>query len=284
MSLGVVFKGPEGLVLAADSRVTLTAVSQAATAPLEGLAGMPAGVVETHHTYFDNATKLLRLQSHPNLGIVTYGQGAIGQAQPRMAHGFIPEFEAHLEEQKSENGDALSVEATANALGSFFSQQWTDAGMSDDTEPMVFLVAGFDEDAAYGRVFEVSVPNAPGPVEQMANDFGVEWGGMTYFAERLINGVAPMAIHHAKNELDLSDEQAEALARRWHSELELTIPYQFLPLQDCVDFTTFLVDMTASVISWTVGNQGVGGHIDVATITRTDGFQSVQQKRIHAWE
>jgi hypothetical protein len=32
--------------------------------------------------------------------------------------------------------------------------------------------------------------------------------------------------------------------------------------------------------NWIVGVRGVGGAIDVATITRTDGFQSVQRKAI----
>ena len=98
MSLAVVFKGAEGLVLAADSRVTLTAFA----APPPG--AVPEGVVvapQVMHTYFDNATKLLGLKDHRYLGIVTYGQGAIGQQQPRMAHGYMPEFERWLARLKT---------------------------------------------------------------------------------------------------------------------------------------------------------------------------------------
>ena len=71
--------GPEGLVLAAESRVTLTAQVTGQT-PL--------------HVNYDNATKLLSF-SVPNthLGAVTYGQGAIGF---RTAASFLPEFEAGL--------------------------------------------------------------------------------------------------------------------------------------------------------------------------------------------
>jgi hypothetical protein len=276
MSLAVIFKGPEGVVLAADSRVTLTSVSQTMVG-----AGGTAIQEQVHHSYFDNATKLLDLRGHPNLGIVTYGQGAIGQDRPRMAHGFMPEFEAHL----NENGDGkpLEVEEAARLLGSFFSEQWVDAQMPEGSDPMVFQVAGFDDGAAYGRVFEVSVPNALEPVEQIADDFGVKWGGQTYLLERLMSGIAPMAYAHAQDELKLTDEQVAALAQRWHNELQLPIPYQFLPLQDCVDLATFLVDMTATVMTWTAGVQGVGGDVDVATITRTSGFASVRQKRIHPW-
>jgi hypothetical protein len=274
MSLAVVFKGPEGLVLAADSRVTLTSTSQGMLNP-DG----PA-IEQVHRSYFDNAAKLLALREHRNLGIVTYGQGSIGQEGPRMPHGFIPEFEAHL----AENGPApLTVEEAARQLGQFFCQQWTQADMPQEAEPMIFQVAGFDDGEAYGRVFEVSVPDAPDPVEQIQDDFGVKWGGQDYLLERLLNGVAPMAFPFAQDELGLTDEQVDQLANRLYGELQLPIPYQFLPLQDCVDMATFLVDMTATVLTWTPGVQGVGGDVDVATITTTDGFQSVQHKKIRPW-
>ncbi len=285
MSLAVVFKGPEGLVLAADSRVTLMAVGPPmAGGPVPadpGGVALPAGLMQVLPTYFDNATKLLSIQGHPYLGIVTYGTGAIGQNQPRMVHGFIPEFEAHL----AANGDVrLSVEDAARALGEFFTARWNEADMPPAADPMFFLVAGFDENAAHGRVYELAVPNAPEPVEQNEDDFGISWGGMTYLAERLLTGVAPRALEVAREAANLSEEQVTAIAQGWEQNLSLSIPYQLLPLQDCVDLATFLVDMTANVMTWTIGVRGVGGEVDVATITRTDDFQSIQQKRIHAWE
>jgi hypothetical protein len=197
-----------------------------------------------------------------------------------MPHGFIPEFEAHL----AENCPApLTVEEAAKQLGQFFLEQWTEAGMPMEADPIFFQVAGFDEGEAYGRVFEVSVPNDLDPVEQIPDDFGIKWGGQDYLLERLINGVAPMAYYFAQDELGLTDDQVQQLANRLYGELQLPIPYQFLPLQDCVDMATFLVDMTATVLTWTPGVQGVGGDVDVATITISDGFQSVQHKRIRPW-
>lgn len=78
MSLGIAFKGPEGIVLAADSRVTLNMEVPQGTEKLI----IPAT--------FDNATKLLRFQNHNYVGAVTYGAGAIGTKEPRTAHSFLP--------------------------------------------------------------------------------------------------------------------------------------------------------------------------------------------------
>ena len=79
MSLGLAFKGAEGIVLAADSRVTLTAAIQ----PPAGAVGAPTMLLPS--TY-DNATKLLRIHGQDYVGAVTYGAGAIGAKEPRTAH------------------------------------------------------------------------------------------------------------------------------------------------------------------------------------------------------
>jgi hypothetical protein len=59
-----------------------------------------------------------------------------------------------------------------------------------------------------------------------------------------------------------------------------SIPYQFLPLQDCVDLAMLMIRTTAQILDYQIGIRGVGGHIDVATITRKEGFQYVQRKEI----
>lgn len=241
--------------------------------------GVAAGtaMVQVLPAYFDNATKLLTLEGHSYLGIVTYGQGALGAAQPRTAYSYIPEFEAHL-------GIARRpVEEVATELGTFFSQQWTNAGMAAGAEPMYFLVAGFDEGDTYGKVFQVVVPTAIAPVEQSPNDFGITWGGQQDFVMRVLNGVDGRAAELAEQTLALTPAQRDSLTQRWQAELGLPIPYQFLPLQDCVNLATFLVEMTATVQTWIVGIRGVGGDVDVAIITRTGGLEAVDQKRIHAW-
>src|SRR5258708_16530663 len=95
MSLGIVVKSPEGLVLAAESRVTL-------------LGSVPVT--------FDHATKVLSFRGpHDNIGTVTYGQAALGL---RSAQNFLPALEASLPPQTA------SVSGFAQSLQQFFTQQW----------------------------------------------------------------------------------------------------------------------------------------------------------------
>ena len=269
MTLAVVFKGPEGIALAADSRATLTAT-------------LSNGQQTT--SYYDNATKMLSIQGQEYVGIVTYGMAAIGTTEPRMPNGFMPEFEAEL---AAKHADRATVAEVARELGSFFTQQWQKAGMPaprDDYPPMFFLVAGFNLGEAYGRVYRVSVPDAPDPDEQQVGAFGLTWGGQQEFVNRMLHGADFRAADIAKDELKLTDAQADSLKKRLQKDLGLPIPWAFLPLQDGVDISAFFVNMTSAIQTWTVGIRGVGGAVDVATITRTEGFRAIKKKSIHVGE
>lgn len=266
MSLAIAFKGSEGVVLAADSRVTLTV-------PFKDLQGKDWLVPAT----FDNATKLLKIASQKHVAAVTYGLGTIGHPEPRTAHSLLPELEAKIDPQKR-----LSVEDFAKQLSDFFLEQWAarvPAGVVPGT--MVFLVAGFDENAPYGRIFEIQIPGAAVPSErQVGGVFGPLFGGQQEITARLLNGQDPPCLAAIKQELGLDDAKIKQLETKIAEVSSAKIPYQFLPLQDCVDLCMLLVRTTAQIMEYQTSIRGVGGAIDVATITQKEGFCYVQHKEI----
>lgn len=264
MSLGVVIKGPEGVVLAADSRVTLEAQKP----------GSPPIQVN-----FDNATKLLSFSGHHNhIGCITYGAAVIGN---RTAHSFIPEFEQSV---LSQHEDALKVQEYSRHLSKFYKERWADKMPRDYSGPnMTFVVGGYDPDAAYGKVFLFAIPEKPTPVEQHKGDdnFGMTWGGQLEIASRIIHGFDPALPTIAKQTLKLDSKQIELLLGALRKNLEYPIPWRVLPLQDCVDTAIFLIRTTMMAQRMAIGIRGVGGPIDVAIITRTEGLDYIQQKVIY---
>lgn len=256
------FKGPEGIVLAADSRVTLTAQMR----------GQNFVVPAT----FDNATKLLRVRGQDFVGAVTYGVGALGEQEPRTPHSLLPEFEDELK-----GSSRLSVGEFAAKLSDFFMQQWASRMPKNVSgQDIAFLVGGYDEGSPYGRVFEVFVPSKPQPNEWHKGGFGITWGGQREFTDRLIVGFDDSLPPIVQKSVNLTDAQTAQMKEELKKHLSVPIPYQFLPLQDCVDMAIFLVRTTRTIQNWLVGVRGVGGAIDVAIITRIEGFKAVQQKSI----
>ncbi len=266
MSLGVVIKGPEGIVLAADSRVTLEARK-------ENAPPLPVN--------FDNATKLLSFSKpHNFVSAVTYGVAVIGL---RTAHSFVPEFE-NLILEKLEKKKRLTVKKYAEKLSEFFMDRWKEAVPDDYSGPnMTFIVSGYDLGSAYGKVFLFQIPEQPDPESRNPGEkeFGMTWGGQLQVASRLIHGYDPDLIRIIRDELDLDDSQITRVIQALRAKIEFPIPYQVLPLQDCVNLATFLIRSTIIAQNLAVGIRGVGGPIDVATITRTKGLEHIQEKKIH---
>jgi len=263
VSLAIAVKGTEGIVLAADSRVTLEARKQGAP---------PLPIT------FDNATKLLSFSGdeHKYVGAITYGAAVIGS---RTAHSFVSEFEQTM---LSEKPRRLSIKEYAGSLSSFFLKQWRETVLGGYTGPdMTFVVGGYSPGSAYGEIFLFSVPNRPDPEPQHENGFGMTWGGQLEVVSRLIHGFDPQLMGIAQRVLNLDDKQTQALLAELRSKLQYPIPWEVLAMQDCVDLATFLIRSTMTAQRMAVALRGVGGAIDVATITRTRGIEYVQQKKIH---
>jgi len=259
MSLGIVIKGPEGIVLAADSRVTL-------------VANTPQGPI---HVNYDNATKLLSF-SEPNnyVGAVTYGQAAINL---RTANSYLPEFESSLENKR------LPIDEFAKRLSDFFLEQWNKEMPADYDGPnMTFVVGGFNEGEPYGRVFLFEIPRLPEPNLQHDNGFGITWGGQREIVDRLMQGFDQRLMHVISNVLNLQEKDAQTLYNTLRKELQLPVPIQAMALQDCVDLAVFFLRTTIWAQNLTIGVRGVGGAVDVAIITRREGFRFIQQKQIVA--
>lgn len=260
MSLSVVVKGPEGVVLAADSRVTLT-VQRSRGAPLP--------------VNFDNSTKLLTLsEPHTFVGAVTYGAAVIGL---RTAQSFLPELEVELPDER------LSVEQYAKHFSEYFMRQWNDIVPEDyNGASMMFIIGGYNKDEPYGRVYLIDIPRNPTPNEQNPGktNFGMSWGGQLQMASRMIHGYDPVLMSILKEELDLEAGEVEALEQKLKEVIEYKIPYQVLPLQDCVDLAHLMLRTTMDAQDLSIGMRGVGGPIDLVTITRTDGLKNIQRKSI----
>lgn len=271
MSLGIVVKGSEGIVLAADSRLTLTATLNQPNAAANVQVQLPVN--------FDNATKLLTFAKPNNwIGAVTFGDAAIGTnaSDLRTAQSFVPEFEVGLPEER------LSVADFSQRLSDFYLQQWqAKMPANHPGTGMTFVVAGFNESEPYGSVYEFVIPNKPAPTQISENSFGVTYGGQNELAAKIIQGYDPRIIDIAKNvggmNIHKLDEFKKALA-----QLQLTIPYQVLPLQDCIDLAVFLIKTTTTAQNLSIGIRGVGGAIDVAVITQREGLRIIQRKELVA--
>lgn len=255
MSLAIAIKVPEGLVLAAESRVSYR---------------IPDGSGNNNFITFDNATKLLSFKEHDYVGAVTFGAGNIGM---RTAHSFIPEFINQLGKER------ISIKSFAKKMSNFYMKQWEEAMPDEyDGQPMVFVVGGFDKTSPYASVYKFDLPSNPNPDLAIDDEaFNIVWGGDRTIVDRLFSGIDGR-IDQAIESLLKSDELQTY--REARDEIQLPISIPALALQDAVNFSITLIRTTIDLQSLSTGERTVGGPIDVVTITREDNLEYIQKKKI----
>ena len=264
MSLGIVVKSPAGIVLAADSRITIQARNS--------LTG------ETFAASYDNATKIVRLGEGSTVAALSFGQAVIPGTM-RTPASYVPEFEAALERRSDAR---TSVSIFAEELSRFMAAQWEKEAPDDyEGSKITFYAAGYDPGEAYGRVFKFVIPDQPEPQEQNVDTFGASWGGQMGIVNRIYKGIEQALQDRIIEELQLSPEQTETL-RTITGAQQLVVPIQAFALQDCVDLAVTLILTTIKMQDLSVTDRGVGGPIDVVAITRTDGAHPIQVKEVIA--
>jgi hypothetical protein len=148
---------------------------------------------------------------------------------------------------------------------------------------MTFVVGGFDTGEPYGKVYLFEIPRLPEPkIQHDKDEFGITWGGQRQIVDRLIQGFDERLMKIVIDKLKINTEQANLLYNDLRQGLQLLIPIQAMALQDCIDLATFFIMTTCQGQRLTIGVRGVGGPIDVAVITRREGFKFVKRKEVIA--
>jgi hypothetical protein len=262
MTLAISIVGGDGIAIAADSRTTLQT-------------GVETRVLS------DFTHKVFKVE---NVAVATYGYAFLSG---RNIAGHMSEFG-----QRFKAGQNPSAEEVSASLHEFFGQRFEqhvseskEAPIPEGAIALGFLVGGYD--GGLGCLHEVTIPG--GTVTKLTDSAtgGGAWRGQTDVVVRLIKGAdLDLLARFAAAEGHAAEHAAlkEQLAK-----MEYYIPFGQLNLQDAVDLATLLIRTTIDVQRLTHGTAGalgswpgVGGPIEIATVTATGGFRWAQRTHIQA--
>ena len=259
MSLAIGVLSPDGIVLAADTRLTLQAKLD--------------NGCELRFPY-DNATKIFSFRPpHNYIGVLFLGKDVIGDLPVRA---YMALFERSLGNKR------LPVKKFATKMAEFFRKHWEEKEKEPPADQEIrFMLFGFDEDAVFGTAYVFSLPGDPDPhVWDAAKKFGILWSGDTTIANRIIAGFDNNLFSILKQELKLGDNDLARLAVVLGKKLRLFFPIHQMTLQDCVDMASFFVRSTIEIGRLAVTRGAVGGRVEVALITPNEGFRFLNKQEI----
>lgn len=140
------------------------------------------------------------------------------------------------------------------------------------------LIAGYGSGEDQPELFELhlSPTSCEGPTIALA-DPGAQWWGQPEAITRVmlgISGVLPNALVN----LGVDQSNVGAYVDAIKSQIAVTLVQPAMPIQDAIDLAHFLVQLTINFVRFSPGHQTVGGPIEIAAITKHEGFRWVKRK------
>ncbi len=263
MSLIISIYVNEGIVMASDSRVSFSS----------SLPNVQLNIQTGHH--FDSEEKTFLC---PNgVGISSCGDSSINK---KSIAGIIKSF------IKQEVHSNTSVKDTASSMLTFFKK------LSPNLNA-IFHVCGFEMDdnskcisKAYKVITRGNGLVIPIKIDESSN--GAFWDGEITTLTKLIKSqyISPIIKPTSRIQVIENDQQIERqnviLLDQENVQFipEISIPWEFMSLQDAIDFARFAITTTVETMKFANVNKTVGGPIDILVI-RPDKASWISHKKLH---
>ncbi len=256
MTIAIALKINDGIVLATDSASTIVGEE------------IEDGVRSVHHTYF-TADKLFNLKKGSRIGAMTWGNGSINNDSIST---LVKDFRKESEEKEYE-----SVTAIVNDFNSFLENKIT------SKTSVGFLIAGYSKGEGHPEMFLININNGniEEPMQINADDpLSISWFGETSFMTRLLLGFDERLMEIFKDN-GIDEETITNIFNDCNEKLQLPLGVPAMPIKDAIDLVKFLADISVNSSRFVPGPQVIGGPIDIAVITKHEGFKWIQRKHYY---
>ena len=271
MTVVVAVKVFDGMVIAADSATTMMPMSAVGPALAPQL--------------YNHADKVFQLHRDLPIGLATWGGAHIGTGSiSALAKdlrlrfmGLDRDFPTwKLDERR------YTVRAVADAVVSFFHDELFSKALDDAQPGTGLLVAGYSAGHRQAEAWQIMLlrPSERPEPEHVFPESAYGWRvwGLPMAVSRLIEGIGPGLKNQVREMLpDHKKAEFEALLATMGGPA--VIPA--MPFADAIEFARFCADVTVGYARFSPGADVVGGPIDVAAISRHEGFKWVQRKHYY---
>ncbi|MBA3975527.1 MAG: hypothetical protein C0504_15075 [Candidatus Solibacter sp.] len=275
MSIAILIGVHDGIVLAADSASTLTLLPSG---------NLPDQQSPVPLMVYNNANKIANLLKGEPVGCVAYGSGSIGNASIST---LLKDFRLKISagQEPGFSFDGYSMQVVAELLTQFLVAHIDQLPPNAPKPSLGILVGGYSKGRSLGEGWMVQIENGSARTPQLLrkeHEVGITWGGEAEAISRLVVGFGqplPAILSSV-----VAAQQPDTVARLMEMvkvNLQAPIVFSPMPIQDAIDLAEFLVHTAIMYSRFTPGLQTVGGPIEIAAITKHEGFKWIQRKHYY---
>jgi hypothetical protein len=271
MTIAITLKVNDGVVVASDSATTMSFGSEG--------------------NVYNHADKLFNLHQGSPVAAVGFGLGNIG---PASLATLMKDLRVRFSETTHTmhlDPKTYTIESVAKAVKDFlFDEHYKPlydsvSGLAKEDWPYLgMMISGYSSGESKPEVWRVTLAGGDATVtadSRRETLTGLSWGGDGTAVQRLLLGFDWRLPEGLGKELGLKPETVLDAVKKVAASVEPLFLPSSMPIQDVIDFAHFLVDMSAKYSRYTPGYQTIGGPIDIAAVTKHEGFKWVRRKHYY---
>lgn len=267
MTIAINAKIHEGVILASDSATTLM--------------DQHGRVINV----YEHANKIFNLYKGLPVGGITYGLGNIGHASITT---LAKNFREHLNKELNPNN--YQLRDIAEKFGLYITEKYNNVfeKVPKEKRPILgFVIAGYSSEMDLPEEYQIIFPykNTPIPIRP-PQEVGLTWNGEIEPLTRLILGHGSQLQNTINKTISLFKGQKEAqqFINVLKRDSQISIISPGMPLQDVIYLAEYLVDTAIKFAKYRPGAPTVGGPIEIAVISKHEGFKWIKRKHYFTTE
>jgi hypothetical protein len=247
------------------------------------MASDSASTFRNGQTYL-HADKIVNLVKGLPIGIMVTGDGGIGAESVTT---LLKDLRARLDGSQPHPWKLdhinYTIQQVAERVGEFLFKE--KAVLAGQETWMQLRICGYSVSRPLPEIWEVRLRGkefVPPKLMRAEQEFGVNWDGEYEALDRLILGVGT-GFESVAVSLGLPQEQASETVSKVMLQLYENFVLPAMPIQDAIDLARFLVETTAGFVRFSILKQPktVGGPVEIAAITKYEGFRWVQRRHFY---
>lgn len=269
MTVCVAVKVHDCIVFAADSATSLSATDASGNQVIINI--------------YENANKVFNLHKGLPICAMTAGIGNFGPSSISTMSKDLRRLFMSQDADWMLNPQKYTLEEVAQkARRYFFDKRF----MAIDPAPQGtfdYWIGGYSSDAELGEIWRIQIQNGncENPVcVASPSQTTIEWGGQPEAINRLLLGYG-QALPQALLDAGLDPNNLDGLLRHIVQRSQANVLSDAMPVIDAIKLAEFLVDTTKKFVQFLPGGNTVGGAVDVATVTKHEGFKWISRKHFY---
>jgi hypothetical protein len=187
------------------------------------------------------------------------------------------------------DANSYTVAEVANRAREFFFNEAFQEAYGEKPPADFFLgfkVCGYSAGAPLSELYDIRIINdvcAEPALVQNKNDVGTRWDGEYESMTRLFLGVGNQFTSQLKA-LGYSEEEIGKITDHMVKTLSWSPVVSGMPIKNAIELAIFMVETAINFVRFGPGHNWVGGPVEVAAITKHEGFKWVQRKLFYQRE